>query len=316
MKKLSFAFVLAAGAAMQFAPLVQPASAADLGGSLKDTPYVVVPYWGGFYFGGHAGGAWGNTKLHDQFDYVGDPEHSFNASNTGFIGGAQAGYNVQRGHFVFGVEADIGYLGISASNSAKDLGPSTKKCKGVYGLGDEVPYEGKMCEADAKYSVSSDLYGDLTARFGYATDRTLLYVKGGAAILDADLKSHYDGQNYLSIGGNNAAKSPFDFGHSDTLVGWTIGAGAEYALSPSWSLKAEYQHFDFGKMSSSYKGCYGIPGNYDAWQQAHGYGTCPAANAQYSNHYTSTIDGKTDVSITADAVKVGLNYHIGEGGLK
>ena len=48
------------------------------------------------------------------------------------------------------------------------------------------------------------------------------------------------------------------------LVGWTAGAGAEYALSPSWSLKAEYQHFDFGKMSYSYKGCYAIPGNY-AW---------------------------------------------------
>ena len=130
MKKVSFAFVLAAGAAMQFAPLSLPASAADLGGSLKDTPYVVMPYWGGFYFGGHAGGAWGNTKLHDQFDYVGDPEHSFSASNTGFIGGAQAGYNVQRGHFVFGFEGDIGYLNISASKTAKDLTNTNGKCTG------------------------------------------------------------------------------------------------------------------------------------------------------------------------------------------
>ena len=34
--------------------------------------------------------------------------------------------------------------------------------------------------------------------------------------------------------------------------------------------------------------------------------------SQYSGHYTSTItNGKTDVSITADAVKVGINYHVG-----
>ncbi len=43
------------------------------GGSLKDTPYVVVPSWGGLYFGGHAGGAWGNTNVHDHYDYVGIP---------------------------------------------------------------------------------------------------------------------------------------------------------------------------------------------------------------------------------------------------
>ena len=118
MIKSRFALILAAGAAMQFAPLSQPASAADLpGGSLKDTPYVVVPSWQGLYFGGHAGGVWGNTNVHDHFDYVGDPEFNGNLGSTGFIGGAQAGYNIQRGHFVFGPEADIGYLGISASKS-------------------------------------------------------------------------------------------------------------------------------------------------------------------------------------------------------
>ena len=104
-------------------------------------------------------------------------------------------------------------------------------------------------------------------------------------------------------------RSTFNFDHGDTLVGWTAGAGAEYALSPSWSVKAEYQHFDFGKISYWYSGCHAIPGNY-AWANDKSYGTCPAANSQYSNHYTSTVDGKTDVSITADAVKIGINYHL------
>ena len=39
----------------------------------------------------------------------------------------------------------------------------------------------------------------------------------------------------------------------------------------------------------------------------------PAALVRrYSNHYTSTLKGNTDVSITADAVKVGINYHVGK----
>ena len=86
MRMFRLAFVFAAGAAM-LAPLSQPASAADMGGggSLKDTPYVVVPSWGGLYFGGHAGGAWGNTNVHDKFDYSGDPEFTGSASSLGFI---------------------------------------------------------------------------------------------------------------------------------------------------------------------------------------------------------------------------------------
>ena len=33
--------------------------------------------------------------------------------------------------------------------------------------------------------------------------------------------------------------------------------------------------------------------------------------AQYNNHYTSTItNDKTEVSVTADAVKFGINYHL------
>ena len=39
---------------------------------------------------------------------------------------------------------------------------------------------------------------------------------------------------------------------------------------------------------------------------------------RWDNHYTSTLRGKTDVEITADAVKVGINYHLNnnEAGLK
>ena len=43
---------------------------------------------------------------------------------------------------------------------------------------------------------------------------------------------------------------------------------------------------------------------YQAW------GTCPASSSQPEQHYTAVLRGKTEVEITADAVKVGFNYHL------
>jgi outer membrane immunogenic protein len=289
MTKLQFALVVAAGAVVS-----SMASAADLGG-YKDTPYVSIPNWSGLYFGGHAGGVWGNANINDTFVYVGDPDYAAKLASTSFIGGAQIGYNIQRGNFVFGPEADIGYLGISVKNSAKQVGPD--KCTGTYTAPPySWDYSGTLCKMDLNYSVSSDLYGDLTARLGYASGRTLFYAKGGAAFLNASLKNSYTGANIVNT-------HTFDFAKNETLWGWTIGAGVEYALSPAWSLKAEYQHFDFGSISKTYSGSYQLPG-YTA--------------ADYTGgHYTSTVtNGKADVSVTADSVSVGLNYHVGGDGLK
>jgi outer membrane immunogenic protein len=290
--------ILVAGAALQTGPLGGQAFAADLPEqshiSLKAPPLEFSPIWPGFYFGGHAGGAWGDTGTHDTFTYVGDPEFNGSLSSTGFIGGAQAGYNFQRGHFVFGLEGDLGYLGLKAS---KEASFHEDTCTAHYSDGSTRSYSGQYCDVNAKYSSSSNLYGDLTGRLGYAMDRTLFYAKGGFAFLNADFKANYAGGNCTfdngGCGGNSNVPSTFNFGHSGILTGWTIGAGAEYALSPSWSIKAEYQHFDFGSMSYAYSGTYQIPGN-----------------NYNSGHYTSTLNGKTNVSVTADAVTVGLSYHL------
>jgi outer membrane immunogenic protein len=289
--------IFAAAATMQSGLLNGQAFAADLPDaprtSLKDTPPDFSPIWPGFYFGAHAGGAWGDTGTHDTFTYVGDPTFNGSLGSMGFIGGAQAGYNIQRGRFVFGIEGDIGYLGLNASKGASF---HEGTCARKYGDGTSQTYSGQYCDVDAKYSTSGGLYGDLTGRFGYAMDRTLFYAKGGFAFLNADFKANYAGGNCTfdyGCGGHRNVPSTFNFGQSDTLAGWTAGAGAEYVLSPSWSLKAEYQHFDFGSMSYTYSGTYLIPGF------SHDYG-----------HYTSTINGKANVSATADAVTVGVNYHL------
>jgi len=262
---------LAATTILQLAPLSGQAAAADLRGGYKDTPYVVMP-WQGLYFGVHGGGAWGSVNVNDNFDYYGDPQMNGSTKSTSAMGGAQAGYNVQQGNLVFGVEGDIGYLGLKAHGAdkyCKDLACSPLEYHNISG----------------QYDTSGGLYGDLTGRVGYATNRMLFYGKGGVAFLNADLKTHYDG-NTLAVAPYSNGKVPFDFDHSETLVGWTIGAGAEVAINPSWSIKAEYQHFDFGSMSNSY------------------------SNSKPVLLGTATLNGKTDTSIAVDAVKFGLNYRM------
>jgi outer membrane immunogenic protein len=284
MKKVSLAFVLAAGAAMQFAPL-QTAAAADLGG-YKDTPYVVMP-WQGMYFGVNGGGAWGSSKVDDNFDYYGDPHMDGSAKSTSAIFGGQLGYNVQQGHAVFGVEGDIGYLGLKMQGA--DYHHTDSHC--YFANSD-------YCNIGGKYETSGGLYGDITGRLGYATNRVLLYGKGGVAFLNADQKTHYDGHTYKGQYSPTGI-AQFDFDHSETLVGWTIGAGAEVAISPSWSIKAEYQHFDFGNMSNSYQACRAVVNK------------CPAdGSIPNMNTGHAVLTGKTDTSVTADAVKFGLNYRI------
>lgn len=64
--------------------------------------------------------------------------------------------------------------------------------------------------------------------------------------------------------------------------GWAYGGGVEQALGGGWSLKAEYLHFEFDTEGG------------DQTRNDDGY----------------TFDNQTDIS--ADTVKVGVNYHFGE----
>ena len=64
-------------------------------------PAPPLPYnWSGLYVGANFGGAWTNGSLNI-------PNNNFYGGLTEFIGGVQAGYNVQADHLLFGVEGDF-----------------------------------------------------------------------------------------------------------------------------------------------------------------------------------------------------------------
>src|SRR5271166_3049978 len=88
--------------------LAGTAVAADL--PTRAPPPIYVPpvpifTWTGIYVGGQIGYAWGtsNTNIGDNFgDFI-----SFSTNNSGVIGGAHVGYNLQLSQFVIGLEGDV-----------------------------------------------------------------------------------------------------------------------------------------------------------------------------------------------------------------
>jgi outer membrane immunogenic protein len=261
--------------------------AADL--SLKDAPeyeYTRSFTLPGFYIGGSLGAANTSVDIGDTYVYEADPFAANSFDTTGMISGVEIGYNVQSGKIVYGLSAGLGYMDISGSVSA-DL----PRCKGC----DE------RADLHGTYETEGGLFGELTARIGYASGRSLFYVKGGGAFLNADFNSDYVGKNctYTRCGGSGKDYTPdtpslFGFENSETLIGWTAGVGVEYALTSNWSVKAEYQHFDFGTQSFDYSGSYKFSD----------CGTC----------IPSELSGSTDVDYTVDAIKIGVNYRFGSGG--
>lgn len=281
MKLVAFAATVAACVGVACA-----ASAADR--SLKDFPdYEIYPpaMWSGFYIGGHVGGASTDTSVSDTYTYINyDPHKTTDLGKTGLMSGVQVGYNVQKKTALYGIEADLGYLNVSNDASAhlQDNGTGSLACDGT---------GTQQCKLDAKYSISGGLYGDVTGRLGYVNEKTLLYMKGGAAFLNVDVDANYKGYNHWT------GTKPFDFSAGETLWGWTLGAGVEYALTSKVSIKAEYQHFDFGSMKLDY------------YKQIT---TCCGGSG------TATLSGAAETDVTVDAVSVGLNYHLNrdEGALK
>jgi outer membrane immunogenic protein len=115
----------------------------------------------------------------------------------------------------------------------------------------DCPAPAATCESKASW------LGTARVRLGFTgLGDWLPYITGGAAFGDI-------------TAANSAVSSA-----SDTRLGWTAGAGIEYAMLAHWSLKAEYLYVDLGEFAC------GAP--------------CGAAS--------------DNVGFTASIVRLGLNY--------
>ena len=148
-------------------------------------------------------------------------------SNTGFIGGGQAGYNWQTGAFVLGVETDF---------DGTTLGKTFNFTSLPFAATTALP--GDILTVNAKANL--DWLGTTRARLGYVAtpdNRLLIYATGGVAYGGGSSSfTAFDSFNDLLFTG-----SP-----SSSRVGWTIGGGVEYAITNNVTIKGEYLYYNLG----------------------------------------------------------------------
>jgi outer membrane immunogenic protein len=196
------------------------ANAADL---TPRTPIYKAPLagsavsWTGFYVGANGGGAWGRScwTFVGTVPAVGLPaplDEGCHDLSGGILGG-QLGYNWQTGAMVFGVEAQGDWANLQGRNvsllPAPPFPPSTNHTR-------------------------VDSLGLFTGRLGFAWGSTLLYAKGGAAVVH----DKYD------FAVNGVAASPVFV--SETRWGGTIGGGIEYKFAQNVSAGVEYNYVGLG----------------------------------------------------------------------
>jgi len=178
------------------------AAAADL--PVAPAPYYKAPVyapaynWSGFYLGINGGGGWGRSTW--------STTGSFDTSG-GVIGGT-VGYNYQMNQVVLGVEGDIDWANINGSTNTGCTSATGTSC-----------------------TTGDNWLSTVRGRLGYAADRFMPYVTGGAAF--GDIK----------------ASGPGLTGVDTTNAGWTLGGGIEFAIAGHWTAKAEYLYVDLGNVS-------------------------------------------------------------------
>jgi outer membrane immunogenic protein len=192
-----------------------PATAADL--PSRAEPIAPVAYapafsWTGFYVGGELGWIQTNPNYTTGALLLGAPFAVTSGSDkNGLTYGILAGYNYQIGQLVLGVEGD--FQGWTVG---------------------EIRYTaitGDFLTAHSKWG------GSIRGRLGYAVDRALLYMSGGAAFVSNETSIPLTG---ISIGGDG------------TRVGWTAGAGIDYAFTNNWFAGLEYRYSQYESKSFVY----------------------------------------------------------------
>jgi outer membrane immunogenic protein len=201
------------------------------------TPVFVPPpfTWTGFYIGLNAGGIISsgsrNATLVVPASDVWLSSYfpgGIGNGKSGFLGGGQAGYDWQSGAFVFGVVTDF-----DGASLSRNFNFTSAPFAGVTPF-----YNGDTLNVNAKASL--DWLGTTRGKIGFVVtpdNRLMIYGTGGVAYGGGS--SHFN--VYDSVYNAYWSGNP-----SSTRVGWTAGAGVEYAFTNNWLVGAEYLYADLG----------------------------------------------------------------------
>jgi outer membrane immunogenic protein len=190
---------------------------------------------------------------------AGDITPRFNV--RGILGGGTAGCQYQWGVWVFGVEGDGGPSDIQGQTN------------------DLFPFNPQFVN-----QINERWFATVRGRLGYAVDKWMFYATGGVAFARVEATA-WDGcsVNASGLGGGLVSPGcgasivgPFpaaavataagvpSIHDKQTMVGYAVGAGAEYALGYGWSIKSEYifvnfKSKDFFGQGTGAISCCGVP---------------------------------------------------------
>lgn len=196
--------------------------------------------WSGAYLGANIGAAKGQaeTAASTSDGFAGsyftqsDPEQ-IAAEADGSLSQASPAVGLFGG---FGQQFGNLYLGIEASANSLSFDESHRS--------GAVYLSSPASEFSNELSVTADWQAMLRARLGWAQERWLVYMTGGAAITQIKLDASF-ADNFLGTGARGRDSS------KETKLGWVLGLGGEYALSESWAIRGEYLYADYGKVDTS-----------------------------------------------------------------
>lgn len=208
--------------------------------------------WTGYYIGVNGGYGWGSgggdgtvypssIPLAPGYTIVAPAPGPYGFSvddPKGGFGGIQIGRNWQSDRIVYGIEADFDFASIKGDGSAPILFDVSNPDAGIF-------------RGTATLSQKLEWFATLRGRLGYDFNPVLVYVTGGLAI--GHIKSTLDltGATY-DVGGGTpvfVASTSASASDSTTRVGFAIGAGGEWMVSPNWSLRGEYLFISFQNSS-------------------------------------------------------------------
>lgn len=216
-----------AAAFLAVSAFAAPALAADIASRPTYERSYVSPgdNWSGFY----AGLSLGYSKFEGTSGY--DSIYGYGQHQTidgkGFAYGGQIGFLKQTlSNIVFGIESDLYAGGGSGTRTVNN-------CSGC------IDFVSKTTNR-----VSKDFWGSTRAVVGYDFGGLMPYITGGAA--------------YAWLNNNSVTDSSY-FGYSDryeskqnsAALGWTVGGGVNYKISPNWSVRAQYLYTDYRVTTSS-----------------------------------------------------------------
>lgn len=148
----------------------------------------------------------------------------------GRLFGLQAGYNfIEDNRYLFGIEGDWSSLG------GRDFTTFSQS----------ITTNGEDFHFSHRSELELDWQASIRGRLGYVYDqKTMFFGTAGVAFLNVDWKetATVDDTQISQILVQNHSKS-------ETLTGFVIGAGAEYAVTENIILGIDYLYESFGDMS-------------------------------------------------------------------